>query len=128
MTIEGSFRAVVTEISPPPSEPAAYRNLRWRVENGAGLLEPQTYDSVNIEAEAGRHALAVPLEALIDSHVKEVFVVTAENKLERRRIEAGADDDKYVEILSGLAEGEIVVVSGKEGLEEGLNVKVTLDE
>ena len=125
---EGSFRAVVTEISPPPSEPAAYRNLRWQVDNGAGMLEPQTYDSVNIEADAGRRALAVPLDALIDSHENEVFVVTAENKLERRQIKAGADDDAYVEILSGLAEGEIVVVSGKEGLEEGLNVKVALDE
>jgi len=125
---EGGFRAVVTEISPPPSEPAAYRNLRWQVDNGAGLLEPQTYDGVNIEADAGRRALAVPLEALIDSNEKEVFVVTAENKLERRQVKAGADDDNYVEILSGLAEGEIVVVSGKEGLEEGLNVKVALDE
>ena len=125
---EGGFRAVVTEISPPPSEPAAYRNLRWQVDNGAGLLEPQTYDGVNIEADAGRRALAVPLEALIDSSEKEVFVVTAEHKLERRQVKAGADDDNYVEILSGLAEGEIVVVSGKEGLEEGLNVKVALDE
>ena len=38
------------------------------------------------------------------------------------------DDGKYVEILSGVAVGEIAVTSGAKGLSEGMKVEVELEQ
>ena len=40
----------------------------------------------------------------------------------------GTNDGSYIEVLSGLSEGEIVVTSGMEGLADGVHAEVILDE
>ena len=122
-----TFQATVLSITPPLSEPATFRSVRWQVENSAGLLEPQTYDNVILQSFRSRTVLSVPTDAMTDSSYTHVFVVDGENRLELREVEVGADNGEDVEILSGLSEGETVVVSGKEGLEEGMRVTVALE-
>ena len=73
-------------------------------------------------------ALTVPLASVVGQNREAVFVVTPENTLERRDVKAGADDGSYIEIISGLKEGEVVVTSATEGLASGLKVEVTLKE
>ena len=63
---------------------------------------------------------------MIDTHRNAVFVATGQNTIERRLVRTGVDDGEYVEILSGLREGEIVITSAAEGLENGMKVTVTL--
>ena len=63
---------------------------------------------------------------MIDTNRSAVFVATSEGTLERRAVRTGADDGTYVEILSGLSEGETVITSDTEGLEVGTKVTVTL--
>jgi multidrug efflux pump subunit AcrA (membrane-fusion protein) len=46
-----------------------------------------------------------------------VFVELVANMFERRRVVLGRSDDKYVEILRGLQEGERIVVSGVRELQ-----------
>ena len=40
----------------------------------------------------------------------------------------GTNDGSYIEVLSGLSEGEIVVTSGMEGLADGVHAEIILDE
>ena len=68
----------------------------------------------------------MPLAAMIDSNHNAVFVVTPQDTLERRAVKTGADDGDYIEIISGLKEGETVITSAAEGLEDGVKVTVTL--
>jgi multidrug efflux pump subunit AcrA (membrane-fusion protein) len=63
---------------------------------------------------------------MIDSNRNSVFVVTPQDTIERRAVETGVDDGNYVEILSGLHEGETVITSAAEGLEDDMKVTVTL--
>lgn len=122
------FFAHITEITPPMSEPAAMRNVTWQVDNSAGLLEPQTYGGVSLMALRGYSVLAVPLAAMTDSTRNAVFVLTADGTVSRRSVETGANDGKYIGIISGLSEGEIVVTSGMEGLTEGMKAEIELSE
>ncbi|MBR3721544.1 MAG: efflux RND transporter periplasmic adaptor subunit [Selenomonadaceae bacterium] len=123
-----AYPLTVQEISPPLTESAAIRNVRWSLDNSTGMLEPHTYEGVKIFLSDARTALSVPINALRGTGRDMVFVLTADNTLEKRKVETGIDDGKYIEILSGLAEGETVITSGTANLAEDAKVTVTLPQ
>ncbi|KPK67245.1 hypothetical protein AMJ87_13640, partial [candidate division WOR_3 bacterium SM23_60] len=62
--------------------------------------------------------IAIPKDALLDSYV---FVVN-DSTAERRDVVVGLVGDKTVEIVTGIAEGENVVVIGQQRLAGGEKV------
>ncbi len=121
------FTAQITEILPDSSQPAAIRNVFWQVDNESGLLEPQTYGGVSFKLIQPHQCLAVPLRAMTDMSHSSVFVVKADNTLERRQVKTGTDDGEFIEVLEGLSNDEVVVTSGMQGLTEGVKVSITLE-
>lgn len=122
------FSVMVKEIVPSLNEPASLRKVVLEVDNRVGLLEPQAYSGAILTSVLSRRMVTVPLAAMIDSNRNAVFVVNNEGQLERRKVKTGVDDGNYVEIVSGLHEGETVITSAAEGLEEGMKVTVKLKE
>ena len=120
------FPVHVRDIMPPLNEPATLRKIVWEVDNRVGLLEQQAYSGAVLRSSRSRKLLAVPLDAMTDSKHNTVFVVTPQDTIERRAVKTGADDGEYIEILTGLKEGETVITSAAEGLEDGMKVTVTL--
>ena len=123
---EQIFSVRLREIMPSLDEPAGLRKVVWEVDNRVGLLEQQAYSGALLRSSRSQRLLTIPLSSLIDSNRSEVFVVTAANTLERRNITTGADDGTYIEVVSGLREGETVVTSAAGGLENGMKVTVTI--
>lgn len=121
---EQKFIATVVQVTPDLSESATVRTVRWSIDNRAGLLEPQTYGGVSFRLTHGYSCLTVPLSAMTDTTHTSVFVVGADGILEKRSVQVGVDDGKYVEVLSGLSAGETVVVSGMKGLVEGTKAEI----
>lgn len=121
------FSVYVKEIMPNLSQAAEMRKVVFEIDNRVGILEQQAYSNVELTRTMPHKVLAVPLAALSDNR-QHVFVATADNKLERRKISVGSDDGKYAEILSGLKEGETVITSATKGLTEDTKVTVTLSE
>lgn len=120
------FSVHVREIMPALNEPAKLRKVVWEVDNRVGLLEQQAYSGAILNFVRKGKFLTVPLAAMIDSNRNAVFVATGQNTIERRRVRTGVDDGNYVEILSGLREGDIVITSAAEDLKDGMKVTVTL--
>lgn len=120
------FPVFVKEIIPNLNQAAAMRKIVFEIDNSAGILEQQTYNGVELIRTSKHNALTIPLSAL-DENKKNIFVVK-ENILEKREVKIGADDGKFVEILSGLRENEIVVTSATKGLEDGTKVEINLVE
>lgn len=119
-----TFPVFVREIIPNLNQSAAMRKIVFEIDNSAGILEQQTYNGVELIRTQKHKALTIPISALSENR-KYVFVVDAENTLEKREVKVGADDGKFVEILSGLGEGETVVTSATKGLEDKMKVSVT---
>ncbi len=120
--------ATLKEITPPLSEPAGMRRVVCEIDNRARVLEPLTYNGVSMQAGRDYECLAVPLSAMTDASRSEVFVVEADGKIRRRDVATGANDGKYIEILSGLAEGDTVVTESFEGLDDDMRVEVSIIE
>ena len=60
-----TFTAHIIEITPPLSQPAAIRSVRWQIDNSSGLLEPQNYGGVTFRLAEGHRCLTVPLSAIV---------------------------------------------------------------
>ena len=125
---EQIFPVVVRDIMPPLNQPASLRKVLWEIDNRVGLLEQQAYSGVSLKSMIGRKLLSVPIDAMIDSAKNSVFVVTAQNTLERRTVKTGVDDGSFIEIINGLKDGEIVVTSASDGLHDGMKVELILSD
>ena len=89
-------------------------NARITLENARGLLKPGMYADVVVQDDEARSILLAPLEALIRTGTRAVVIVAeAEGRFRPARVTVGAERGDAVEILSGLREGEQVVVSGQ---------------
>jgi RND family efflux transporter MFP subunit len=93
------------------------------VPNPDRLLMPGMYAETTLTLEAKADVLAVPLEAV--NHAGDqtsVDVVSAAGKVENRAVTVGLETSTDAEIVSGLAEGEAVIVSDRSGLKPGETV------
>ncbi|MDQ3160653.1 MAG: efflux RND transporter periplasmic adaptor subunit, partial [Pseudomonadota bacterium] len=92
--------------------------------DGGGLLQPGMFARIRINYDQRANALVIPRNALLeDGSEPAVFTVRGE-KASRVSLKLGNIDGEWVEVLSGLKEGEPVVVAGKSALREGSGVQV----
>ncbi len=71
--------------------------------------------------------MTVPLTAMLNQEQNSVFVLNEDNTIQRREVVTGVNDGKYIEIISGLSEGDIVITSDTNGLKDGTKVDITMD-
>lgn len=125
---KGQFYVYIHGIFPGLEETASMRRVVFSLDNSHAVLEPHSYKYLTLQSNTPRNVLSVNIKALFDkdseNNQRNVFVVTAENKLEKRVVKIGAVNKEYAEVLSGLKEGEIVVTSGVDGLSEGEKVRI----
>ena len=111
-TQERSWRARVSGGLPQFDSVTRTLQVRLEVENPGLLLRPDMF----VQAELETHfpeALTVPADALLDSGLaKRVYVDRGNGAFEPRQVETRKRSGDRVEIVSGLAPGERVVVSG----------------
>jgi len=103
----------------------AARTLHTEVDvpNPQGVLLPGVYAEATLTLNKNAAALTVPLEAVERaSEQTSVYVVDPANKIQIRQVKLGMDTANDIEILSGLNEGEQVVVSDRSSLTPGEDV------
>ena len=95
--------------------------VEMEVENRDLKIVPGMYASVILRAEHRPHALSIPTEA-VPSGARSVFTVDAGEHLVERSITLGIETPTRYEVLSGLTEGERVVIGNTAQLRAGLQV------
>lgn len=98
-------------------------NVEVDVPNADGTLLPGMYAEVKLTLFENNQALTVPVQALVTAEGKKaVLVVGEQGVLEERVIQTGMETASKVEVTSGLAAGEMVVVGNKTQLRPGERV------
>jgi len=91
--------------------------------NPQRLLLPGLYAEADLQLDRKDNIPCVPVQALSHrGNGTSVFVVTADGTLEQRPVQIGLQSSSDAEIVSGLNEGEQVVVSDRGGLKPGEKV------
>ena len=110
--------------------------IRLIFDNKKGQLRPDMFANLKIHAGTKKHAIVIPVEAVVRSGDKtQVFVVKRAGKYEPRLVTLGNESGGEVSILSGLKVGERVVTSAqflidsesklREATQKMMNIKPT---
>lgn len=101
------------ELFDPQVDPKTNRaTLRIALENPRGLLGIGSYVTLHFQSDAD-HRLSVPQSALLfDRSGSYVMVAQGDGRFGARRVRTGFSQAGRIEIVSGLDEGEAVVVNG----------------
>jgi membrane fusion protein, multidrug efflux system len=87
--------------------------------NPTGELRPGMYANVQLEVERKQNALLVPAQAvLVEKAGTSVFTVV-EGKAKKTPVQTGFNDGTNVEITSGINSGQVVILLGKQTLNDG---------
>ena len=115
-------RGVLREIS-PELEAGGTAPVVAEATAGAGLPASGEGVEVHVELDARPDALTVPEEALVVSEGGSALYVVEGGAARRRPVVTGARGEGRIEVVSGLAAGDKVVVSGAALLSDGVRVE-----
>lgn len=90
------------------------------VPNPKSRFAPGMYADVQLQTEGGQDTLSVPVQAIKQTGDKaSVLVLDATNHVQQRDITTGIEDPNAVQVLSGLKEGDRVVIGNLASYQAG---------
>lgn len=122
------FPARVLRISPVVDPATGTVKVTLEVQ-AQGRLRPGMFASVFVETDIHENALVVPKQALVlESTSDTVYVAMDDGEggtvARRRSLELGYEESDSLEVLSGLSEGEDVVILGQDNLSDQTPVRI----
>ncbi len=86
-------------------------------------IVPGMYAAVVLKVRYRAHVLAIPTEAVASQKESVVDVVNAENEIEERNVTLGLETPTRYEVISGLKEGEEVMIGSHAQVHVGQKVQ-----
>jgi membrane fusion protein, multidrug efflux system len=116
------FKGKISRFSPVVDTSTRSTYLEARLEESGKVLRSGMFAKLVVVIGEQKGALSVPVDAIPD----EAHTLFVENggKAYPREVQTGIRSDSFVEIKSGLREGEAVITFGLFGLKEGSDVEI----
>jgi RND family efflux transporter MFP subunit len=93
------------------------------VENRDGRLMPGMYTETKLSLQEKKNALTIPLEGVTrNGDDATVLALSAQNKIEERHVRVGVEDNQRIEVVSGLNEGDRIVIGNRSQFRAGQTV------
>jgi RND family efflux transporter MFP subunit len=117
------FQGAIVEISPMVNPQNGMVAVKLEVPNPGGELKMGMFARLRIITATRAKALAIPKKALAGEEVNQVWVVDGDHG-RLAPVKLGLRDNEYVEVLSGLDPGNLVIVEGHAALTEKNRIQV----
>jgi membrane fusion protein (multidrug efflux system) len=119
-----SFQAKIKMINPVVDPTSGTFKVTLEVTSGNNILRPGMFTSVYLITQTHQNSLLIPKQALLLEAEKDTVFIVSGRFAYTQEIKIGFRDDKNIEILDGIKDGEYVIVVGQDGLNNGSEVKL----
>ncbi|MCG1024865.1 efflux RND transporter periplasmic adaptor subunit [Dehalobacter sp.] len=120
-------KGVIDSVSIAANAQGKY-TLKTYVDNKDGVIKPGMFANMTLSIAGKDNVLAVPTDAVIFHGGKDVVYIAKENAAVEMEVTTGLESGTETEIVSGLAEGDIIIAKGQNFVQDGSEIKVvTLD-
>jgi HlyD family secretion protein len=114
-----TFTGRIARVSPVLDPATRTAPIEIEIPNPDYRLKPGMYARVSITTDTTKDALVVPSEALADLGGRRGVFQILNDTAVFRTVQVGTEQQKFVEILAGVAEGEQVITTGARALRDG---------
>lgn len=119
-----SFRGRIIRISPVVDPASGTFKVTVGLDGTGGALRPGMFVTSHIVTSTHEDAVLVPKRAVVyDDGLPHVFLVS-DSTASKVQLRVGFEDSDNLEILSGVARGDSIVVVGQNGLKDKARVRV----
>jgi multidrug efflux pump subunit AcrA (membrane-fusion protein) len=123
-----AFSGETTFISPSADPATRTIKLKARLPNQENLLQPGLFGAVRLILDTHMNAPVIP-EAAVVPREAETFVYTVNDQdAHLKKVTLGEHFDGMVEVLGGLAAGEVVITAGQHKVADGYPVRIRGNE
>ncbi len=122
------FTGTISRFAEDVNEETRKMTTEIEVTNQDLQLVPGMYATVVLKVEKHANALAVPIEAVGTGKTPTVLVVNHNNEIEERTVKLGLETPDKYEVLSGLEEGDLVIIGNRSAFQAGQKVEPKLVE
>lgn len=116
------FKAVLDAVDPLVDQNGRAISLRGRLENPEGKLRPGMFVRVRLIFGERENVLMIPEQALVSGAAPMVFKVV-DGKAAAAKVKVGVRRTGQVEVIEGLADGDLIVTAGQLKLKDGAPVR-----
>lgn len=127
-----TFKGIVTGIDPKIDEKSHNLVIYATIENQRRQLRPGLFVKISLTLGQKTNILLIPEQAALPRQ-DGIYVYLVEQgvdqgKVKKIKVETGQRHNGKIEVLSGLKEGEIIIVGGQEKTDDEELVKIANDE
>jgi RND family efflux transporter MFP subunit len=125
-TLGRSFPGRVARFSDKVLSATRTMDTEVDVPNPSLVLIPGMYAEATLTLDHRSAVLTAPIAAVdlaADESSGQVIVVTAENRIEVRKVQIGIQTETKLEVKAGLSDGDMVVTSNRSNLRSGQEVR-----
>ena len=119
------FRAHVATVSPIVDETSRTKEVYLVFDDTDSRVNAGMYAKVKLYTIKHDNVIVIPYDAVstIDG-VSYAYIVKEDSTAEKREVKLGVNVDGNVEVEEGISEGEEVVISGIQSLEDGVKLRI----
>ncbi len=123
------YKGKVTFIYPYLSKKTRTVEVRMEFDNPGLKLKPDMYSDVVIKSSIGGTEKLVPSEAVLRTGSRNVVITSLDKgKFLPKEVTVGAEGEGFVQVLSGLEEGELIVTSGQFLIDSESNLREAVNK
>jgi membrane fusion protein (multidrug efflux system) len=120
------FTGTVDFVDPVVRLPGRTIMVKAMVPNPSRELQAGMFLEARLSTETRTDAIVIPEDAVVPMLGNDFVWVVVDGKAARRQVDLGVRTPGFVEVRSGVAADEMVVVGGAERLQEGATVNATV--
>jgi membrane fusion protein (multidrug efflux system) len=117
-----TFRGRITQLGSRVDPVSRSLPVRAQIRNGDGALKPGMFMTVRLTGRVTQ-ALMIPEAAIVPERGETFVFVVSDGRVVRRQVQTGRRRPGEVEVVTGLAAGERIVVEGTQNVSEGTRVQ-----
>jgi RND family efflux transporter MFP subunit len=121
-----SFTGIITRTTDRVEEQTRKMIAEIEVPNPDLKLVPGMYATVVLKVKARHQALTVPMEAVSSGQKSSVYVINDQRQIEERPVTLGMETSSHWEVLTGLKEGDLVLIGSRSQVKPGETVEPKL--
>jgi len=116
-------KGVIESLSVAANAQGKY-SLKTFLDNKDGAVKPGMFANVTLSTAEKSNVLAVPTDTVVFHGGKNVVYIAQDNTAVEKEVTTGLENGTDTEIISGLSEGDIVIVKGQNFVKDGTEIKI----